>query len=81
MIHIFLNKDAIKLEDPNIEADQVVNNYVAFSIIWSIGANIHDSDRGKFAIFFKQVVSQYKTDFDPATDVYEQGIDLKTHKF
>ena len=57
LIHIFLNKDVIKLEDPNIDADRAVNNYVAFSMIWSIGANIHDSDRNKFAIYFKQQVS------------------------
>jgi len=58
LIHIFLNKDVIKLDDPNIDADRVVNNYVAFSVIWSIGANIHDSDRNKFAFYFKQQVGQ-----------------------
>ena len=53
LIHIFLNKEVIKLDDPNIEADRVVNNYVAFCIIWSIGANVGDSDRNKFGVYFK----------------------------
>jgi len=67
--------------DNKEEADKIVNNYVAFSVIWSLGANIHDDDRTKFAMHFKQQVSQYATDFDPSVDIYEQGIDIVNHKF
>lgn len=52
LIHIFLNKEAIKFDNKE-EADKIVNNYVAFSVIWSLGANIHDDDRTKFAMHFK----------------------------
>lgn len=81
LIHIFLNKEAIKLEGQEIEPDKIVNNYVAFSMIWSVGANIYDSDRNKFNVYFRQQVSQYNTDFIMESDIYEQGIDAKTHKF
>lgn len=59
LIQIFLNKEAIKLDDKDIDADRVVNNYVAFCVIWSVGANIHDADRNKFGVYFKQQVTQY----------------------
>ena len=36
LIQIFLNKEAIKLDDKDIDADRVVNNYVAFCVIWSV---------------------------------------------
>jgi dynein heavy chain len=81
LIQIFLNKENIKLDDKDIDADRVVNNYVAFSVIWSIGANVHDSDRSKFALQFKKRVRDYPTDFLNELDIYEQGIDPKTHKF
>ena len=81
LIQIFLNKEAIKLDDKDIDADRVVNNYVAFCVIWSVGANIHDADRNKFGVYFKQQVTQYQTDFLTELDVFEQGIDTKTHKF
>merc|ERR1719246_186478 len=58
MIQIFLNKDAIKFDNKE-EADRIVNNYVAFSIIWSIGANIHDQDRSKFGSWSEQITEQY----------------------
>ena len=56
LIHIFLNMEAIKF-DSKEEADKIVNNYVAFSVVWSLGANIHDDDRTKFQLHFKQQIS------------------------
>jgi len=69
-IHIFLNKDAVKFENKE-EADKSVNNYVAFSVIWSIGGNIHDDDRTKFDLHFKNQVSQFATDFLKDVNIYE----------
>lgn len=71
LIQIFLNVDAIKLDDKEIDADKVVNNYVAFSVIWSFGANIHDQDRNKFQVYFKQQASQYKNDLMTDAEIYD----------
>ena len=59
LIKIFLQKESINLNDKEIDADKVVNNYVAFSVIWSLGANIHDVDRNKFNVYFRQQVTQF----------------------
>lgn len=45
---IDLNK-ASSLTNP----DKAMMTYVSFSLIWSLGANIHDSSRGKFGENFK----------------------------
>ena len=80
-IQIFLSKEAIKFENKE-EADRIVNNYIAFSVLWSVGANVHDTDRKKFELNFKACIKEHQTDLDPSVnDFYEQGIDQKTHKF
>lgn len=33
--------------------DKAMMTYVAFSLIWSLGANVHDTSRGKFGENFK----------------------------
>ena len=71
LIRIFLSREAINLNDKEIDAEKVVANYVAFSVIWSLGANIHDVDRNKFNVYFRQQVTQFNTDIDPQTDIYE----------
>jgi dynein heavy chain len=80
LMQIFLSKEHIKFEDKD-QADRIVNNYIAFSVIWSVGANIHDQDRQKFAFAFKSQLSQYQTDFINEIDIYEQGVDPSSHKF
>jgi dynein heavy chain len=75
LISIFCNKDRLKLTDeeryPNPE--KTVFIYVAFSIIWSIGANLHDKDRAVFGEHLRGQIKQYIPDF-PDGDVYEQGL-------
>lgn len=80
-VHIFLNKEAIKLDDKELDVNRVISNYIAFSVIWSLGANIHDDDRNKFGVYFKQVVQNYEHDLLSDADCYDQGINPHTHKF
>jgi len=43
-MQIFLNKDRIKLDNREQVRDpeKTVLTYLAFSVIWSLGANVHD---------------------------------------
>ena len=47
---IFLNKDAIPLHDKDrcYSPEKPIMNYIAFALIWSFGANVHEDYRGKF---------------------------------
>lgn len=80
MVHIFLNKERINLENrdkvPN--PDKTVFTYVSFSIIWSLGANLHDSSRLMFGEFLRGQMRQHFPEF-PDHDVYEYGIDENNH--
>lgn len=51
--------------------------YIVFSLIWSLGGNIHDSSRKKFSDAIKQEIFQIMPEF-PDGDVFEYGIDSMT---
>lgn len=80
MIHIFLNKERINLENrekvPNPE--KTVFTYLSFSIIWSLGANLHDTSRPVFGEFLRTQMRQSLPEF-PDGDVFEYGIEPNTH--
>jgi dynein heavy chain len=59
--------------------DKAMLTYVAFSLIWSLGANIHDSSRGKFAENFKLQIKKKFPEF-PDGDIYEFGIDKELNR-
>ena len=75
-ISIFLSKERIKLNDEKTVPypEKVVVTYIAFSIIWSLGANLHDKSRSLFGGYFKGEIGKHMSDF-PDGDVYEFGID------
>jgi dynein heavy chain len=81
MIHIFLNKDAISLENkdkvPN--PDKTVFTYLSFCLVWSIGANLHDSSRPMFGEFLRGQMRQHFPEF-PEGDVYEYGLEQTDHR-
>ena len=81
LIQIFLNKEAIKLEDKDKipDPDTVVAIYVAFSVVWSLGANLHDSCRIIFGSYLKGEISNHMEGF-PDGDVYEYGVNPQTHQ-
>lgn len=54
--------------------------YLVFSLIWSLGANIHDKSRIKFDKFFKTELASIMPDF-PDGDIFDYGIDTATHRF
>jgi dynein heavy chain len=59
--------------------EKAMMTYVAFSLIWSLGANVHDSSRGKFGENFKLQIRKKFPEF-PDGDVYEFGIDKDLHR-
>jgi dynein heavy chain, axonemal len=61
---------------PNPE--RTIFTYVSFSIIWSLGANLHDSSRPIFGEFFKGQIRQYFPEF-PDGDVFEFGLNHNNH--
>lgn len=60
--------------------EKIVMTYLVFSLIWSLGANLHDSSRKIFSSYFRSEVQQIMPEF-PEGDIYEQGIDVTTHRF
>jgi dynein heavy chain len=82
MINIFLNKEKIHLDNkekvPNPE--KTVWTYVGFCIVWSLGANLHDSSRSVFSSHLNGIIKSYFPEF-PDGDVYEFGINAMTHTF
>jgi hypothetical protein len=81
LIHIFLNKEKIHLENrekvPNPE--KTVWTYVTFSIIWSLGANLHDTSRKKFSTFLQMQIKPYFPELPDNMDVYEFGVNASHH--
>jgi dynein heavy chain len=59
--------------------EKAMMTYVSFSLIWSLGANVHDSSRGKFGENFKLQIRKKFPEF-PDGDVYEFGIDKDLHR-
>jgi len=51
-----------------------------FSLIWSLGANLHDNSRKIFSSAFKNEIVKLMPEF-PDGDIFEYGIDQSTHKF
>jgi dynein heavy chain len=54
--------------------------YICFAIIWSIGANLHDSSRKPFNDSIKPLFKKIFPEF-PDNNIYDNGIDLENHKF
>ena len=59
----------------------MVQTYVVFSLIWSVGANIHDDSRKNFARVFKAEVASIFPDLSIEGDIYDYGLDQKMHRF
>lgn len=53
--------------------------YLSFCLIWSIGANLHDSSRPMFGEFLRGQMRQHFPEF-PDGDVYEYGIHAEEHR-
>ena len=75
MITTYLNKETVQLDNkdrcPN--PDKTVYCYLAFCIVWSLGANLHDSSRDTFSHVVKREIKEFYPEL-PDGDVYEYGI-------
>lgn len=83
LISIYLNKEhMIKFNDKEKYADprRIQMTYIAFSLIWSLGANLHDKSRHKFNEQFRTEMKKHFPEF-PDEDIYELGLDAEKHDF
>jgi dynein heavy chain len=70
-----MNADTIdKLKKSAVYPEKIVMTYVVFSLIWSLGANLHDSSRKRFSEALKSEIMPVMPEF-PDGDVYDYGID------
>jgi hypothetical protein len=80
MISAFLSHDMLdKLKRTIQYPDKVVMTFIIFSLIWSLGANLHDSSRKKFSDALKAEILPIMPEF-PDGDVYDYGMD-QMYKF
>ena len=80
LLSIFLGPDGCDLKRGHLpDPVKAVQTYLAFSAIWSLGANIHDSARNTFGDAFKTTIKKHIPEF-PDGDVYEFGIDSEHHR-
>jgi len=74
-LRIFLSRERIRLDNrdacPNPE--KIVMTYLAFSVIWSLGANIVDDQRTLFGEYFRNQMKLHMPEF-PKGDVFDFGI-------
>lgn len=75
MVSAFLNHDMLdKLKRTAQFPDKIVQTFIIFSLIWSLGANLHDSSRKRFSDALKMEILPIMPEF-PDGDVYDYGID------
>ena len=78
MIQAFMNEETLeKLKKTAVYPDKIVLTYIVFSLIWSLGANLHDTSRKKFSDSIKAEIMNILPEF-PDGDVYDYGIDSMT---
>jgi len=70
-----LKKNAATLPFPQ----KAVMVYLSYSLIWSLGANLHESSRSKFGIALRVEMKKRFSEF-PDGDVFEYGIDTENHQ-
>jgi dynein heavy chain, axonemal len=68
LITCFVNPDIINPNASNVE--ELSNYYMAFSIIWSLGANIDDSSRNSFTKVAREVFLKMSVNFD-MNEIYD----------
>lgn len=54
--------------------------YICFSIIWSLGANLHDNSRKQYNDSIKPLFKKIFSEF-PDGNIYDYGINLEEHRF
>jgi len=83
LVTIYLNKEAIKLDDKEKypATRRIVMTYISFSIIWSLGANIQDKTRPKFSELFRIEIKRHFPEFPDDHEIYELGLDHENHTF
>jgi len=78
-ISCFINPENIKLTNDNLE--DLAYLYFAFSLIWSVGANIEDKSRRGFSKYLKDFIQKLGVQMDPSCEVYDVFVNNETTTF
>lgn len=70
-----LNKNAANLPFPQ----KAVMVYLSYSLVWSLGANLHEASRTNFGAALRVEMKKRFSEF-PDGDVFEYGIDTTNHQ-
>jgi dynein heavy chain len=80
LLQSFLGADGLDLKKPSMPfPNKAVLTYLAFSLVWSLGANLHDASRQAFGEILRVQLKKRFPEF-PDGDVYEYGVDAELHK-
>jgi len=80
LLTIFLGEGGLDLKKATLTNPQkTVHTYLAFALIWSLGANLQDDSRAPFGESLRVQLRKKFPDF-PDGDVYEYGIDAELHR-
>jgi hypothetical protein len=76
----FLGVDGMDLRKQNNQnVSKAISTYIAFSLTWSLGGNLHESSRKEFNRALRAELKSRFSDL-PDGDVYEQGVDRQIHQ-
>jgi len=69
LISCFYNPDVIKLQSEHLE--DLFNHYLAFSFVWSFGANLDDNSRNSFINVLRDVIYKIGVSSEKTVDLYD----------
>jgi len=78
LLQTFFGETGVDLKKVQLTNKQLMT-YVSFSIVWSLGANLHDKSRSNFGDIIRSTLKKKFPEF-PDGDVFEFGIDKELHK-
>merc|ERR1719171_3456206 len=73
--------DEAKSNKTDAQQDKLVRMFVLYSVVWSLGGNLHDSSRTKFQNFVKPKFKTFCPDFPEHEDLYQISVDAENVSF
>ncbi len=64
-----------------VNASKLVDMYLVFAYIWSLGANLDDNSRAKFNTFASDLIRQIAPDFPDEGTVFDYFVDIESQTY